>query len=486
MSALKWVLLVLVSSAALITSCYKEEYYEGRDVMLRFSSDTLTFDTVFTERGSATRILKVYNDLEKAVRISDIRIATNKSKQFRLNIDGLSTNNAKDVEIGARDSIYIFAEVHINPDDPLSVSPFIVTDSIMFTVNNNVNSVILEAWGQNANYIRTRDSGVLSCNMGEIVWDDPRPYIIYGILRIDSCRLVLPEGSRVYMHGGIARDNEGNFYYDGNIYVYRNGQLDIRGTAESPVIIQTDRLETKYQHSKSMWYGIFILPESKGNKIRHAEIRNATIGIYVDSLASLELKNTKILHTGAWSLYARHAEVYAENCLFADAGSYNVIIDYGGNVNLMYCTIYNNNSDNALVLKNYFCWDRECSLISINPLNANITNSIIYGTKKDELILSKAGDDNSLFNFRFENCLVKVEDILKPNQFPNFFDNCIDCLNGHGENHLFLDPDIFDYRPDTLSIVIDQGKFIPEINWDIDMNPRDDKPDIGCYEFQKI
>lgn len=485
MTLIKWCGLALVFTVAIISGCYKEEFYEGKDVILRFSSDTLTFDTVFTARGSATRILKVYNDKDKSVIVSDIRVGSNKNDQFRLNIDGLSTNHAENIEIGARDSIYIFAEVHINPDDPVSASPFIVSDSIIFTINNNVQAVILEAWGQNANYIRTSDLGKLSCNMGEIVWDDPRPYIIYGILRIDSCRLVLPEGTRIHMHGGIARDPNGNFYYDGNIYVYRHGQLDVRGTEEAPVIIQTDRLESKYQHSESMWYGIFILPESKGNKIRHAEIRNATIGIYVDSLASLELKNTKILHTGAWSLYSRHADIYAENCLFADAGSYNVIIDYGGNVNLMYCTIYNNSSDNALVLKNYFCWDRECSLISINPLNANITNSIIYGTKKDELILSRAGEDNSLFNFRFENCLVKVEDILKPNQFPNFFDNCIDCLNGQGDNKLFLDEGLFDFRPDTMSIVIDKGKFIPQINWDIDMNPRDSKPDIGCYEFQR-
>ena len=43
-------------------SCYKTDYYDGSEVNLRFSVDTLVFDTVFTTVGSATRILKVYND----------------------------------------------------------------------------------------------------------------------------------------------------------------------------------------------------------------------------------------------------------------------------------------------------------------------------------------------------------------------------------------------------------------------------------------
>lgn len=105
---------------------------------------------------------------------------------------------------------------------------------------------------------------------------------------------------------------------------------------------------------------------------------------------------------------------------------------------------------------------------------------------KDELLLSDGyKQDPAFFKYSFENCLVQVEDLLKSNQFPYFFDNCVSCPNGQGNENLFLDIEKYDYRPDTMAIVIDKGKYVSGINRDIDFNLRDANPDIGCYEFQK-
>ena len=485
-------LLLLIVLAFLIlnaSSCYKEEYYEGSDVNLRFSKDTLTFDTVFTTVGSATRILKVYNDKDKAIKISKIYIEDNKQKQFRLNIDGISANEAEDIEIGPGDSIYVFGEVNINPDAPLSVSPFIIEDHIVFETNGTTSKVLLEAWGQNANYITGKGKGkhfLSTCDLGEMVWDDPKPYVIYGSLHIDSCTLRLPAGTRVYIHGGIAKNNDGYYYYDGNLYFHQNSKLITEGTVDKPVIFQTDRLEQEYQDINALWSGIYFLPKSKGSVLRHTVIQNATFGIYLDSLADIELYSTKIYHIGSVGLYARHARVKAVNCLVADIGSYNVVLDYGGEMDMTYCTIYNNNKDDALVLKNYKCLDNNCTKIDPYPLRAKFDNCIIYGTNNDEILLADATKDNpAYFNYRFNNCLIRIKDILKPKQYPHFFDHTEDCINGAGNNELFLDVSKYDYRPDTMSIVIDKGRVINGITEDIDGQPRDATPDIGCYEFQK-
>lgn len=473
---------VLVLLLTVIIGCYKDEYYTAGDAKLRFSTDTITFDTVFTARGTATKILKIYNDYDKTLIIKDIKIASNKFNQFRLNIDGVSTNEAKNIEIGPKDSIYVFAEAHINPDDPLSISPFIVTDSIIFSLDNSVQRVLMNAWGQNANYIRTEQFGKLSCNMGEIIWNDPKPYIIYGSLRIDSCKLTLPPGTHVYVHGGIAKGDDGNFYYNGNIFIYKNGKLNVQGTAENPVRIQTDRLERQYQDINALWNGIFFLSESKGNKIDHAEIQNATIGIYLDSMAEVNLQSTKIQHIGAYGIYSKHATLSATNCLIADIGSYNVVVDYGGDINMKYCTVYNNNSEDAIAVKNYKCINSLCTEVIPYRLNLNVTNCIFYGTSDDELLLSKAnGSDDFSFNYNFENCLVKYKDLTK--DIPDFADKCKNCINGIGKSELFIDTEKYNYQPDTMSIVIDKAKTLTGINLDIEGKSREVLPDIGCYEF---
>ena len=50
------------------------------DAMLEFSTDTLRFDTVFTELGSATRSFRVRNNNDLAVRISNVRLENPNSR----------------------------------------------------------------------------------------------------------------------------------------------------------------------------------------------------------------------------------------------------------------------------------------------------------------------------------------------------------------------------------------------------------------------
>ena len=61
----------LAIAVAYITlhSCQDDSISTESEIPLRFSLDTLTFDTVFTEIGSTTKSFKVYNDLNQAVLI---------------------------------------------------------------------------------------------------------------------------------------------------------------------------------------------------------------------------------------------------------------------------------------------------------------------------------------------------------------------------------------------------------------------------------
>jgi hypothetical protein len=478
-------ILVCVGVFFLLMACRRDDYYEGKDVKLQLSQDTLRFDTVFTTLGSVTRYIKVYNPKSQPILV-DVALKNTNNSFFRLNVDGVKGPVAKNIEINSRDSIYIFVEVTIDPNKPLSVSPYIIEDQISITSNGNEKIAYLEAWGQNANYIpSTQGKGkgaLLSCNLGEETWNDPKPYVIYGILIIDSCTLILPPGTKIYVHGGVVKDSS-SVYNDGLIVFNKNGRLDSRGTINEPVIIQGDRLEKEFQDVKSQWVGLLFWHQSRLNKLRHTIIKNSIIGLRADSLADVSLYNCRITNTGGPAVIGRHARIYGENCLMYDNAGYGMQLTYGGDYTFNYCTMANYEGQNeAVVLTDFYCSDALCKEgAKVNRLNASFTNCIFDGSDKDEVGLVRLGEKSN-FKYNFTNCAVKVNDLLLAKNHPDFFDNCSSCLNIKNTDKIFLKRSDNDFRLDTMSVARNKGKSI-NILQDILGKNRKSTPDLGCFEF---
>ena len=134
-----------------LTSCIREEdYADGNGVELKFGNDTVSFDTIFTTVSSLTKTLMVYNDESKPIKIDRISLREGAASFFRLNIDGTTDLVAKDVEIGAKDSLYIFVKVELNPNN--QSNPLLIEDEILFSFNGKTQSVVLQAYGQDAYY----------------------------------------------------------------------------------------------------------------------------------------------------------------------------------------------------------------------------------------------------------------------------------------------------------------------------------------------
>ena len=479
-----WVSILIAFIA--LGACQRDDYYEGRDVDLAFSQDTLRIDTVFTTIGSATRYLKVYNPHTLPVLV-DIKLE-NPNSFFRINVDGIQGPVVKNVEIGGNDSIYVFVEVTIDPDQPVSVSPFIIEDRINVSVNGITSSVVLEAWGQNANYI-TPSNGkgnayLLSCNFGEQLWDDPKPYVIYGILYIDSCKIVLPPGTRIYVHGGIIR-NESQVYNDGLLIFLKDGSLDSRGTPENPVVFQGDRLEESYKDVKSQWAGLMFWQESTQNILSCTTIKNAIIGVRTDSLSQLIMKGCSVFNTGGPCVASRYSDIYAENCLFYGSASYCLQLTYGGRYEFNYCTVGSFEGNNeAVILTDYYTTDPfNPAAYRTKPLQASFTNSVLTGSDEDEInLINWSGNPNS-FIYKFTNSAFRVKDLVSPKNIPDFFDFTQDCLNLKGNEKLFSDFRKNNYRPDSMSVLLNKGIGIDKIKTDIEGKTRKSTPDIGCYEL---
>ncbi len=471
-------------------ACNKEaDFLLDSSAELSFSVDTLRFDTVFTELGSATRFVKVYNDNDQPVLLNSVRLQKGDNSSFRINVDGIPANDVKDVEVAANDSIYVFAEVTVDPNDPLSTSPYVIEEYLEVELNGVSRQVLLEAWGQNANYIPDRFSqgggALISCDLDEITFDDPKPYVIYGVMLVDSCTLNIPAGTNIFVHGGIVRTGIlGENYNDGFIFVLPSGKLNIQGTLDNPVTIQGDRLEEEFQDVPGQWGGIYLSRTSRGNRINHAIIKNARFGVVVDSSATLIIENSTITNSISGGLIGVHSSITANNCLLYGNGGNAVQLEYGGNYDFRHCTLASYGVDNsALRMSNALCLDQLCTQARLNNLRARFTNSIVYGSRTDEVELFNIPDAS--FNYTFENCIVRVDDLVSEMDTPDFFDHCDPCLPEAGTRDviLFANIDEDDYRLDSLSIADGFGKFLGNIRVDIEGTERDrDMPDAGCYE----
>lgn len=481
-----------LSGVFLLSTCQKESFTTDASDKLEFSTDTLRFDTAFTQLGSATRILKLYNRHKESLRISKIYLENGEPSRFNLNIDGLPGNNQENIEIAPEDSLYIFAEVTINPNEPLSSSPFVIGENLVFETNGNTQKVVLEAWGQNANYLPSRfgAGGVtgFGCGGGEWVWDDPRPYVIYGILVVDECTVRMPAGTRVYVHGGLAKqvtDTSVVRYNDGFIAFQGSGKLIVEGTKDKPVIFESDRLEPEFDFVPGQWTGIWLQAGTSGHQIQNCIVRNSIIGIRVDSAADLTMRNTQIYNTSSSGLIGIHAKITAENCLFYNNTGYSIQIEYGGDYNFTYCTAASYGVDGeALRMGNAICFDDFCSDFDAFPLKARFTNCIIFGGRVDQITLFDRVDDPAFFDYQFTNCVVRIDRLTEPDAYPDFPNHCNPCLFGEGSDVLFVAANDDIYRLDTLnSIARDYGTPVLGITIDLDGKVRSaTTPDPGCFE----
>ena len=141
-------------------SCNDDIEFEINDTPLLFSKDTVYLDTVFTNIGSSTYNLKVYNNSNKNILIPEIKLSNGNNSFFRLNVDGIynqNDNNGKrfeNIELLANDSLYIFIETTIDINEISTVqNSFLYEDKIEFLNLNSSQNVNLISLVKDAVFI---------------------------------------------------------------------------------------------------------------------------------------------------------------------------------------------------------------------------------------------------------------------------------------------------------------------------------------------
>ena len=472
------------------TSCRKDEIVTDPSYSLSFSTDTIIFDTVFSTVGSTTGILKVYNNNDGRINISKIYLAGGQQSQYKINIDGNPVSSIENVELEANDSLYIFVKVTVDPTN--QNSPMIVTDSVIFETNGNIQDVDLVAWGQDAHYyvgyLHNPESSlkyiIIAGENESVTWEDDKPYVLYGWGVVDSLG-ALTIGPGVDIH----------FHQNSGLWVYSGGAIQVNGLKDSLVVFQGDRLEQEYDDLPGQWNGIVINESDVVNEFNYAVVKNAFVGLQASPqnettwANTLVLKNVIVENMTLFGLYSYAYQVVAVNSIFSNCATYTVCL-VGGIYDFRQCTMADYWSESVRInpsvrVGNQISFTTPDGVITyVSPLvNAYFGNCIIYGALSEELETDGVEDTGYDYNFKYDNCLIRTElDVSDPEKYLN-------CLTN--KNPLFVDYYTNDYHLDTLSPAIDAGNIEVVETSPIDIlndyggNSRvsDDGPDLGAYEF---
>lgn len=410
------ILTLLAVIGLIIPSCINDDFTSSPSATLTFSTDTVSFGIVFTDLGTPTARLIVSNRNSKGVNISSIRFQ-DPDTPFSLNVDGVSGSTFKDVEIRGRDSIYIFIECFINPDE--SLEPLRVADRLEFVTNGVTQEVEVEAWSLNVR--RLRNFTVES----DMTLTPELPYILFDTLTVAAgATLRIEPGTQLLFHDKASMRIE--------------GRLEAEGTAEAPIHFRGDRIDNvlpdvSYDIMSGQWEGISIAPGSFGNRLVNVNMRSSTNGLSIDSCG--DLSQSKLTIINSWlhnsrtsALKSLYSKVDAYGCCFSEAAG--AVVDLtGGEHEFVQCTVSNyylfSGAVGANVTLSHLLPDDSASAdTNPNPLmKANFNNCIIYGMG---LPVSPADLTGSEVFVR--NCLVKT---AGEND-----DNFLDCI--WDEDPLFL------------------------------------------------
>lgn len=458
------------------SSCKKEDLFTKAKVTLGFSSDTIMFDTVFTTIGSATQYLVVRNPEDKAIRISSIKLAGGIQSQFRINVDGTPGYSHSDVEIAAKDSLYIFIEVTVDPTG--LNSPLLITDSILFETNGMKQDVDLVALGQDAYFITPNLSinglpplHIVAGEGVDTIWTNEKPIVVYGFAVVDStAKLTIQAGTNIYFHA-----NSG-------LWVYKGGSIKVLGTKSEPVVFQGDRLEEYYKNIPGQWDRIWLNEGSIDNEFNYAVIKNGFIGIQCELLQQdmgnkLVFTNSRIENMSGAGLLARTYSVEASNSVIANCQQYLAALTLGGDYSFIHCTFanfwsYEVRKTSSIYINNYYK-NPDNSIVPFNLTKVDFINCIVYGNQQEEVVLDKHLHGGS-FTYLFDHCLLKTQLAVNTAQFISIKKN---------QNPLFKDYSKSDYHLQNNSPAIGAGKGT-SIFYDLDGSQRPiSNPCLGAYEF---
>lgn len=505
----KLVILFFIGLAITVSSCRQDFVFEPSTGDLTFSRDTIYLDTVFSNIGSSTYTLKVYNKSSKDIKIPTIQLGRGLNSKYRMTVDGMTGENNRifhDVELLAKDSMYIFIETTAGIADA-NASDFLYTDQIEFDSGANLQKVELVTLIQDAYFIFpnkqngitesipigfNEDGTVLETNGRNLSQNHPdngneylfktdKPYVVYGYASVPNGEtLTIPAGARVHFH-----DSSGLVVQEGGT-LHIDGSTSTTAALENEVIFEGDRLEPAFSDVPGQWGTVYLRQGSTNHRIKNLTIKNAIIGLLVENNfgTPMTIENTQIYDCSNVGLLGRAAKIEGKNIVINTAGVATLACTLGGSYEFKHCTFNNNWASSkqvAVTVDNYYTDTTTNQQVAFDLTKADFKNCIIFGSNQVELLVNRSMDTSKQFNKLFSKCQIKFNNTN--NQFTNNPDyafindtseiikNGIVDFQNISKNKLFIGADSA-----SKNFGVDVG-----VPLDILGNPRNGVFDLGAY-----
>ncbi|MBR1807980.1 MAG: hypothetical protein IJ776_01135 [Paludibacteraceae bacterium] len=476
-----FILLVLAAATCLIGSC-EDRLTNDPSAGITFSVDTLRFDTVFTTKGSATKVVMAYNRGKEAVMIESVGFS--ESENFRYNIDGeTQKDNLRDILLRGGDSIFMFVKATIDPQD--TDKPVLIADSVIFNVNNRRQVLRVEAISQDVIVLR---GDTLE---GKTELGSDKPYLVFDTV-IATGNVLIKEGARFYMH-------------DNAVMVFL-GSLIVNGTKDKPVVFRGDRFDNilrdiPYDYASGKWGGIFLLRPSDlmhnpAYSINYLDIHSAMFGLFCQSdktkdLPIVYLRNSRLHNFSAYGLVLQNMNAEVSNTEISNCADYCVYLA-GGRHTFVHNTIanfFNYKRENVSI---HSVGREDVAAVYISDLSKNqvrteaiFKNNIISGWRSQNITLATALPDR--YDGVFLGNLLRNDslnaDLFPYNCYEQDEDTVFTRIYFSREEHTY-----YDFRLDSVSPARNIADSLTAVKYPIDRNGnsrlKDGKPDAGCYEWQ--
>ncbi|ESU25143.1 hypothetical protein FEDK69T_01100 [Flavobacterium enshiense DK69] len=423
-----YIYILFIGFILTLTSCRQDFEFEPSTGGLQFSKQTVYLDTVFTNIGSSTYTLKVYNNSDKDIKIPTLKLAQGENSKYRLMVDGIPGKVFNNVELLAKDSMFIFIETTIdyseyaNPD-----SEYLYTDKIEFSnISGAPQTVDLVTLVRDAYFLypkRFSDGTYETLPIGEdevygffldhndpvngdeYNWTNEKPYVVYGYGAVPTGEtLNIRPGAKIHFHAdsGLIIGNGATISALGDYSTY-----DSEGNilVDNEITFESDRLEPDFSDIAGQW-GTIWMTEGSAGSFKNVTIKNATVGLLIEHNPSvINMRDVQIYNCSNFGILARTATINGQNVVINNCGQAGLACSLGGDYNFTHCTFANYwpRPNQVPVYIDNGTLENPFALI-----NANFTNCIIYGSSSYGISLKNEG--NTDFNYNFRNCLIKFID----------------------------------------------------------------------------